>query len=52
MRSATSLATTPAFDFAGGGLRPGFKAFHARANSGDLMNRTDVFATTASTSGP
>jgi hypothetical protein len=39
-------------DFAGGGLRPGFKSFHVRANSGDLANRTDVFATTASTSGP
>jgi hypothetical protein len=39
-------------DFAGGGRRPGFKPFHARANSGDLMNRTDVFATTASTSSP
>ena len=39
-------------DFAGGGLRPGFKPFHVRANSGNLTNRTDVFATTASTSGP
>jgi hypothetical protein len=39
-------------DFAGGGARPGFKPFHARANSGNLMNGTDVFATTASTSGP
>jgi len=39
-------------DFAGGGLRPGFKPFHVRANSGNLANRTDVFATTASTSGP
>ena len=39
-------------DFAGGGRRPGFKSFHVRANSGDVMNRTDVFATTASTSGP
>ena len=39
-------------DFAGGGARPGFKPFHVRANSGDLANRTDVFATTASTTGP
>jgi hypothetical protein len=39
-------------DFAGGGLRPGFKPFHVRANSGNLTNRTDVFATTASTGGP
>jgi hypothetical protein len=39
-------------DFAGGGLRPGFKPFQVRANSGNLMNRTDVFATTASTVGP
>jgi hypothetical protein len=40
-------------DFAGGGLEPGFKPFQVRANSGDLVNRTDVFATTASTtSGP
>jgi BNR repeat-like domain len=39
-------------DFAGGGLRPGFKPFHVRANSGNLMNRSDVFATTASISGP
>jgi hypothetical protein len=39
-------------DFAGGGLRPGFKPFHVRANSGTLGNRTDVFATTASTGGP
>jgi hypothetical protein len=39
-------------DFAGGGLRSGFKPFHVRANSGNLANRTDVFATTASTSGP
>ena len=36
-------------DFAGGGLRPGFKPFHVRANSGNLANRTDVFTTTAST---
>jgi hypothetical protein len=41
-----------ALDFAGGGLRPGFKPFQVRANSDDLANRTDVFATTASTSGP
>src|SRR5215210_2420944 len=40
------------FDFAGGGARPGFKPFQVRANSGNLANRTDVFATTASTSGP
>ena len=39
-------------DFAGAGSRPGFKPFQVRANSGDLANRTDVFATTASTSGP
>ena len=39
-------------DFAGGGLKPGFKPFHVRANSGNLANRTDAFATTASTSGP
>jgi hypothetical protein len=36
-------------DFASGGLRPGFKPFQVRANSGNLANRTDVFATTAST---
>ena len=39
-------------DFADGGLRPGFKPFQVRANSGNLANRTDVFATTASRSGP
>jgi hypothetical protein len=39
-------------DFADGGLRPGFKPFQVRANSGNLANRTDVFATTASTTGP
>jgi len=39
-------------DFAGGGLQPGFKPFHVRANSANLTNRTDVFGTTASTSGP
>ena len=41
-----------ALDFASGGSRPGFKPFQVRANSGNLANRTDVFATTASTSGP
>jgi hypothetical protein len=39
-------------DFADGGMRPGFKPFQVRANSGNLANRTDVFATTASRSGP
>jgi hypothetical protein len=40
-------------DFAGGGARPGFKSFHVRANAaGNLLNRTDAFATTASTHGP
>jgi hypothetical protein len=39
-------------DFAGGGTSPGFKPFQVRANSGNLANRTDVFATTASTAGP
>ena len=39
-------------DFACGGSRPGFKPFQVRANSGNLANRTDVFGTTASTSGP
>jgi hypothetical protein len=40
-------------DFAAGGLEPGFKPFHVRSNDGsDLMNRTDAFATTASTHGP
>ncbi|MBA3262304.1 MAG: exo-alpha-sialidase [Thermoleophilaceae bacterium] len=39
-------------DFAGGGLKPGFKPFHVRANTGNLTNRTDVFSTTASVSGP
>ena len=39
-------------DFAGAGLRPGFKPFHVRANSGNLLNRTDVFSTTESVSGP
>ena len=37
-------------DLAGGGLKPGFKPFLVRANSGHAANRTDVFATTASTS--
>jgi hypothetical protein len=39
-------------DFAGGGSRPGFKPFQVRANSGNLLNPSDVFATTASTRGP
>jgi hypothetical protein len=40
-------------DFAAGGMEPGFKPFHVRANSPlDPLNRTDVFATTASTQGP
>jgi hypothetical protein len=39
-------------DFSPGGPRAGFKPFQVRANNGNLMNRTDVFATTASTSGP
>lgn len=38
--------------YAGGGVKPGFKPFFVRANDGNLTNRTDVFATTASTSGP
>jgi hypothetical protein len=47
------MTTAPdALGFAGGGSRPGFKPFQVRANSGNLANRTDVFATTASTSGP
>jgi hypothetical protein len=29
---------------AGAGMRPGFKPFHVRANSGNLLNRTDVFS--------
>ena len=37
-------------DFAFDGSLPGFKPFFVRANSGNLDNRTDVFATTASTS--
>jgi len=40
-------------DYAGGGVKPGFKPFHVRANAaGNPLNRTDVFATTASTHGP
>jgi len=39
-------------DHAGGGLEPGFKPFFVRANDGNLLNRTDVFSTTATTSGP
>jgi hypothetical protein len=40
-------------DFAPDGSRPGFKPFLARANTPfDPLNRTDVFATTASTDGP
>ena len=38
--------------YAGGGLKPGFKPFFVRANDGNFANRTDVFSTTASTSGP
>ena len=37
-------------DWAGGGLKPGFKPFFARSNDAMPANRTDVFATTASTS--
>jgi hypothetical protein len=33
-------------------MKPGFKPFHVRANSGNLLNRTDVFSTTASLGGP
>jgi hypothetical protein len=40
-------------DFAPDGARPGFKPFQVRANDPlDLANRSDVFATTASTQGP
>jgi hypothetical protein len=40
-------------DFAPGGSRSGFKPFQVRANDPlDLANRSDVFATTASTHGP
>ena len=40
-------------DYAGLDFAPGsgFKPFQVRANSGNLANRTDVFATTASTGG-
>jgi hypothetical protein len=37
-------------DWAGGGVKPGFKPFFVRSNDGMPLNRTDVFATTASTS--
>ena len=37
-------------DWAGGGLKPGFKPFFVRTNDAMPANRTDVFATTASTS--
>jgi hypothetical protein len=37
-------------DWAGGGLKPGFKPFFVRSNDASPANRTDVFATTASTS--
>jgi hypothetical protein len=37
-------------DWAGGGLKPGFKPFFVRSNDAMPTNRTDVFATTASTS--
>jgi hypothetical protein len=36
-------------DWAGGGLKPGFKPFFVRSNDAMPANRTDVFATTAST---
>ena len=36
-------------DWAGGGLKPGFKPFFVRTNDAMPANRTDVFATTAST---
>ena len=36
-------------DWAGGGLKPGFKPFFVRTNDAMPTNRTDVFATTAST---
>ena len=42
----------PASTSPAAGSRPGFKPFQVRANSGNLANRTDVFGTTASTSGP
>lgn len=41
-----------ALGFARNGSRPGFKPFFVRANNGNLANRTDVFATTASRHGP
>ena len=37
-------------DWAGGGVKPGFKPFFVRTNDAMPANRTDVFATTASTS--
>jgi hypothetical protein len=37
-------------DWAGSGRRPGFKPFFVRSNDAMPTNRTDVFATTASTS--
>jgi BNR/Asp-box repeat protein len=37
-------------DWAGGGSKPGFKPFFVRSNNAMPANRTDVFATTASTS--
>ena len=36
-------------DWAGGGLKPGFKPFFVRSNDAMPTNRTDVFTTTAST---
>jgi BNR repeat-like domain len=36
-------------DWAGGGPKPGFKPFFVRSNDAMPANRTDVFATTAST---
>jgi hypothetical protein len=39
-------------DWAGGGLKPGFKPFFVRSNDAMPANRTDVFATTASTTNP
>ena len=37
-------------DWTGSGLKPGFKPFFVRSNDAMPANRTDVFATTASTS--
>jgi hypothetical protein len=37
-------------DWTGSGAKPGFKPFFVRSNDAMLANRTDVFATTASTS--